>query len=732
MQGFWSFEWTVVRIAAAAVLLALTTVISLSQYRRGGRRRLEAWVEVIRWGAVLLLAITLLRPEYVRLVRDADQPALAVLLDQSGSMATRDLRTGGETDVVSRAEWLQSIRDPAAWQPLSARYRLRVSEFDRPPTNDMEAARSGTDINRVLDLVAREGSAVRAVLLLSDGDWNQGESPVVAATRLRSSDVPVYAITVGRDRYLPDLELSGVRAPAYSLVDEQITIPFTLQSRLADSVRAEVVLLDDGAEVARRTVEVPAMAQVQQSISLIPTSEGERMFTIRVEPVVGETRADNNEKMFRMALRREVLKLLIVETEPRWEYRYLRNAAVRDPGVQVDTLLLHPGVKNGGGFRYISSFPASRDALSKYDVIFLGDVGIDPGGLTEEQAGWLADVVKSQASGLVFLPGSEGRQASLMKSALGELMPVELEPQFPKGHGFSIEGHLTLSSRGREHLLTSLAPTPEQNERIWASLPGFCWYAGVLRARPGSEVLAVHSNARNEYGRIPIMVTRTAGNGKVLFMGMDSAWRWRRGVEDLYHYRYWIQVFRWMAHQRHLAYSEGIRFFYSPETPAQGDRLFVHATALDARGFPLQQGTLEAAMISPSGREERLLLAPEDGTWGAFLGRMELREGGEHRLTVTCRETGKSATSKILAQIPRVEQVGRPARPEVMRELAHLTQGRAGGVEDLPSILSELKALPQRHPREVRFRLWCHPAWLAVVAGFFAAYWVGRKGLGRI
>ena len=27
-------------------------------------------------------------------------------------------------------------------------------------------------------------------------------------------------------------------------------------------------------------------------------------------------------------------------------------------------------------------------------------------------------------------------------------------------------------------------------------------------------------------------------------MGSDSAWRWRRGVEDKFHYRFWSQVVR--------------------------------------------------------------------------------------------------------------------------------------------------------------------------------------------
>ena len=80
----------------------------------------------------------------------------------------------------------------------------------------------------------------------------------------------------------------------------------------------------------------------------------------------------------------------------------------------------------------------------------------------------------------------------------------------------------------------------------------------------------MHSSLRNDEGRIPLLVTRPYGNGKVLFMGTDGAWRWRLGVEDKYHYRFWGQVIRWMAHQRHLAQGERIRLSFSPETPRTG------------------------------------------------------------------------------------------------------------------------------------------------------------------
>ena len=69
--------------------------------------------------------------------------------------------------------------------------------------------------------------------------------------------------------------------------------------------------------------------------------------------------ADNNTLTAPIAIREEKLRVLVVESYPRWEYRYLRNALSRDPGVEVSCLLFHPGLsKPGGGNKdYIKQFP---------------------------------------------------------------------------------------------------------------------------------------------------------------------------------------------------------------------------------------------------------------------------------------------------------------------------------------------------------------------------------------
>ena len=229
-----------------------------------------------------------------------------------------------------------------------------------------------------------------------------------------------------------------------------------------------------------------------------------------------------------------------------------------------------------------------------------------------------------------------------------------------------------------------------------------------------------------------MLVTAEHGSGKVLFMGTDSAWRWRRGVEDVYHYRFWGQVVRWMSHQRHLAHEDGIRFFYSPSTPARDESVLLHATVFDASGIPVTTGPVESIITTPSGTTERLVMQPAPGGWGVFTTDFVPREGGDFAVEVVARGAGRRVEANMLVSSPVVERVGHPARPEVLRELASITGGRSGMVDELDVVLEEISMLPDFKPVESRFRLWCHPLWAALLVGLLACYWAGRKLAGML
>jgi len=66
---------------------------------------------------------------------------------------------------------------------------------------------------------------------------------------------------------------------------------------------------------------------------------------------------------------------------------------------------------------------------------------------------------------------------------------------------------------------------------------------------PGSVEAAIEQLAnRNTLERSNAVIsTVRAGLGKVLFLSSDHTWRFRYGVGDTYHHRFWGQVMRWGA-----------------------------------------------------------------------------------------------------------------------------------------------------------------------------------------
>jgi hypothetical protein len=672
----WSFATSWFLILAGIVIWVVAAGLSWQNAERRGSRAAAA-LETLRMVIVTMLVVTLFRPEMVQTIERKDFPEIAILTDGSGSMITRDVR--GKSNVLSRADWLTDRRTNGFDAPLTAKGKVFYEVFSPSPTNSNPEA--GTDIAGALESTLRRYNQLRAVLILSDGDWNLGGSPSAIATRFRDQDIPVFGVGVGSETALPDLLLERVSAPAYGLIGEQIAIPFKVRSQLDREIETSVIVRAGERIASRKQILIPAFGELHDTVLWSPRDVGETVLNLSIPVQEGETFTDNNELDLKISVRAESLKVLVVDSLPRWEFRYLRNALMRDPGVEMNAVLLHPELGPGGGENYLDAFPGAKDLLGHYDVVFLGDIGLGDGELKREDLTLLKGLVEQQASGLVFLPGRTGRQHTLLDSPLGDLFPVILNREKPRGIGLQNEVPLLLSSTGKGHLLTRFETDENRNAEIWKNLPGFFWSAAVDKSRPGSEVLGVHASMRNAWGRIPLLVTRSAGAGKVLFMGTDSAWRWRRGVEDKYHYRFWSQVVRWMAHQRHLSEREGIRLTYSPESPNAGETVFLQASILNQSGFPLNEGKVVARVEGPGGRLEDLDFKPIEGGWGVYKTRFTPRKGGAFKLDISAPEADRQLETSIEVTQPLRERVGQSANFNVLRELAAITGGQRGAME---------------------------------------------------
>jgi hypothetical protein len=121
-----------------------------------------------------------------------------------------------------------------------------------------------------------------------------------------------------------------------------------------------------------------------------------------------------------------------------------------------------------------------------------------------------------------------------------------------------------------------------------------------------------------------------------------------------------------------------------------------------------------------------------EGEWGVFAGTYLPREPGRHEAVLACRETGDTLEASFFVQGSTAEGIGRPARPEVLAEVALATGGRVVSPETIEGLITSLEALPDPPEELRRLRLWSHPLAAALVVGLLGLFWVGRKWQGLL
>jgi hypothetical protein len=721
----WRIEGDWMHWSFGFLCLALSVFLSLRTWTRMSRNlRVGLW-EGFRTLVIFLIILTLFNPQKVEVLQQESKSQIICLVDSSRSMQTKDVIINNRTP-VSRMNWCDNFLNKNWVKKIESNATLIIKSFSS------KDGQRGTDIARAISNALDTNDDLRAILLLSDGDTNQGNSVITTAGRCRTAGVSVYGIIPGTTTALPDLSLDDAFAPSFVLQDERLTVSWLATNSFSTPQKSKMTLYKDGIPIEERSVEFKSNETISGNISWLPDQEGEMELEIRLSPKTEETYTDNNQKKIKTRVDKKIIRALIVDSFPRWEYRFLRNALDRDPGVDMSCILFHPGMSPAAGTNYLSSFPKNEADLAPYDVIFLGDVGISENELTKEQCELIANLIKYQAAGIIFMPGRRGRQLSFLSSQIEELLPINYDKNTPTGLGTKNPASFVLTQRGEEHWLTNLRGSGEQNRDFWNKLPGFHWSAMVTKSRPGSEVLAVHSNFITDWGKMPILAIRRVGSGKSLYIGSDSAWRWRRGVEDKYHYRFWSQIVRWMAHGRYLAEKEGIKLIPSPEKPKVGENVFLRTIILDEDGFPLEQGMVKGLAKHPDGSIENLVFKPDSECSGVYVSSVQTIKSGKLEIEVNADQVNRSINAILEINQPAREKMGQPTLKADLEQLSRLTLGLTKEHKKANEVISALSLNPEVRELVKIHSLRSNLLWGAFLFSLLAIYWTGRKFFGMV
>ncbi len=542
-----------------------------------GLNRWQRWVlRLLRLLLILLLMMVILKPGVSWTKQREPEGTIAILMDKSSSMQL----SSGEG---KKSRWEQQLEVWnglwASREQLGNQIRLAPFVYDTqlqslgeiessttaPPVLPPKAEGSSTDIGGPLTQLTNTTLPSPLMAVIWMGDGSQTLTPAKAdpqqmAKQFARQDIPLYLIGIGPrgdSEQARDLGLEGVPEQLDAYTKNQIYVRGILKARgVANrdiTIAMKIVGKDGQPRIVEQTVVRPTKSDqaISFQLPLLAPDEGSYELWLEAKPVEGESVLENNRITSYLNVRGGGARVLFIEGEPRTESKFIANALLESPDMQVDRLWI--------AREPVQKWPidlSQRLSNGVYDLFILGDLDSDAIGAAGSRL--LADQVL-QGAGLITLGGYYAYGAGGWNNTpLVDVLPIQMGAAIRQPRNGPIdlrnhyEGAIALVPVAIDRLLQIGEPGSDYSA-IWREmkpLTGANRWGGIKNA-PGVKVLATGDAGQ------PLMVNGIAGQGRVMSFAFDSTFQWLRQGKTKEFKQFWRQVALWGL--RREAVAEGMQ-----------------------------------------------------------------------------------------------------------------------------------------------------------------------------
>jgi hypothetical protein len=246
-----------------------------------------------------------------------------------------------------------------------------------------------------------------------------------------------------------------------------------------------------------------------------------------------------------------------------------------------------------------------------------------------------------------------------------------------------------------------------------------------------------------------LIVRHNYGFGRVLYVGLDSTWRWRYRTGDTYHHRFWGQAIRWAASDKPLVTgNDFVRFGTRDAVYRHGQEIDLVVRLAEEAG-PLAPDAVAAARVlrlkeGPNGGEESVALVPlsrREAQARVLDGKLRDLPAGQYAVELVIPDLGDKLNGppgpdgqpgKLRATFTVTppdsdEMVELATNYPLLEELAAKSGGRVFAPDDTAGLVELLTKRVVTREERAENRLWQWWVTLVLVLSLLTVEWVGRK-----
>lgn len=721
-------DWPPVFLVVAILTAFIVGLISLrAQPLSLGRKMLVYTIQ----GFVAVVAVGLLWQPVLKVeVAEQGENTVAWVVDTSQSMRTQDVplnrsSTANQQSRLAAAQGLVgtlAVDNNPEFEPTLYALGDSLQPITSVGTLQEQEPSATTGIGEGLDelLGTVAQSALAAVVLVSDGSDNGSTIDAQWWQRLSASGVPVHTVGVGRLQHPSDIQLSDVVLPEQAGPDVQVNARLTIEHAVPGTARIRVYSGRD--LIATEDIELPA--DVDESVHEIAFPTGDSgIRQLRFDVVSDDELVDpdllNNVQPRVLSVAHSPKRILYVEGEPRWEYKFLRRALDNHPIVEVVSLLrtspnkfYRQGVRDAS--ELADGFPSTREDLFSYDAVIIGS--LEAAELSIEQQLALRDFVSVRGGSLLMLAGRHGlSDGGWGRSVTAAALPVTLDARLNASTYTRDRAKAVPTVSGLRTDWLSLEEGSGSTALGWEGLPDVADRQSLGPVKPGAVVLLelIDSDSADSLAE-PLLVQQRYGKGQSYVLATSGTWRWQMGLDssDQRHEMFWAQLASALVD----GVLQRISVTSDKHVYRDSDSATLSLNAYAADFTPLRESSLPVQLTLPDGSVSSVEFTADTRQPGVYNAAVDTPQDGPYTINAMTPLGGESPQSSLVSserwwvrESGTAESFDNTRQQEFLQRIADASGGSYLAFEDADSLLDVLSQKNVALKREVSLPLWNMP-----------------------
>ena len=313
------------------LLLGLAYAFILYKAKHPWSQAINRILFVLRAVMVSLLAFLLLGPILKLTNNIFEKPSVVFLIDNSTSMK----EVG---DSTKRLNLLKELYQ-AGKEIQNTGYEVIFKDLNGNPADEFLFNATKSDINSgIKDIITSyEGKNLNSIVLVSDGIYNSGTSPIYSPAR-----VPIYSIGVGDTTLRADLLLKDVVYNKIAYQGNKFPIHVEVLAQRLPNMSVKVTVLKNGKALEQQQKNSGSKVLIDFDFLIQTQEKGIHRYDIVVETVKGESTSRNNRASVYIEVVEGKKRILLVAPAPHPDIKAIR--AVVERNANYEFVLHIPGI----------------------------------------------------------------------------------------------------------------------------------------------------------------------------------------------------------------------------------------------------------------------------------------------------------------------------------------------------------------------------------------------------